>query len=230
MMFHVKRFTFLFIICSLGFYLNANAQGYISLVDKDFIHTHEKKQDILTGLDTIAAYHSLPETEKEALYWINLVRIYPKQFKTDIVLPFLEQFPEVKSSYSQSLITDLNKATPAGLVIPQSKLNKIAHAHAKDLGGSGHHISHNSSKGASFQQRMNDGGIFSCVSENIYEGKSRALESVLFLLIDNGVPNLGHRKNILDKNMHSVGIAFYPIKGKKDMYYSVQNFYCGDPF
>lgn len=228
-MFHVKRFTFLFIIYSIGFYLKTTAQGYISLVDKDFVYTHEKKQDILTGLDTIAAYHALSETEKEALYWINFVRIYPQQFNTDIVSPFLEQFPEVKSSYSKSLIAELNKATPAQLVIPQAKLNTIALTHAKDLGSSGHPISHNSSKGASFQQRMNTGGIFSCVAENIYEGKQRALESVLFLLFDNGVPNLGHRKNILDKNMNAIGIAFYPIKGKKDMYYAVQNFYCGDP-
>ncbi len=228
-MFHVKRLPLFLIVFIFSFYQTANSQGYISLSDKDFLYEHQRKADILEALDTLEAYHSLEEVEKESLYWINFVRLYPQQFNHDIVLPFLEQFPEVISNYTKSLIAELNKATPASVVKPHEKLNKIAYTHAKDLGTNGHPISHNSSSGESFQQRMNRGGIFSCVSENVYEGKQRALESVLFLLIDSGVPSLGHRKNILDKTMHTIGIAFHPIKGKKGMYYSVQNFYCGDP-
>lgn len=228
-MFHVKRFSTLLIVSFFGFYLSAMAQGHITLTDKDFVLKHEKRSDILSRLDTLTGYKSLPATEKEAIYWLNLVRMYPKQYNKEVVLPFLEQFPEVKSSYSESLISELNTVLPTSFLIPHTKLNTIAHTHAKDLGSTGHQISHNSSSGATFQKRMNDGGIFSCVSENIYQGKARALQSVLFLLIDNGVPNLGHRKNILNKDMHSIGIAFYPIKGREDTYYAVQNLYCGDP-
>ncbi len=228
-MFHVKRSILFLIVWVIGFYLSSNAQGYISLTDKEFIHTHDKQTDILRGLDSLEGYQSLSNEEREAAYWVNFVRMYPKAYHRDILLPFLEQFPEVKSNYTTSLAKELTAVAPAGFVSPLAKLNKIAYAHAKDLGSSGHRISHNSSSGSSFQKRMNDGGIFGCISENIYEGKLRPLQSVLFLLIDAGVPNLGHRKNILDNKMHSVGIAYYPIKGKQDMYYSVQNFYCGDP-
>jgi len=228
-MFHVKRSTCLVIVFLTFFSLTTTAQGHISLQDKEFIHDHVMKTEIQEALDTLKAYQSLSEIEKEAVYWINFVRLYPKQYNTEIVKPFLEQFPEVKSSYAQSLTEQLNNISPASLVLPVIKLNNIARKHAGDLGNTGHHISHNSSSGTSFQKRMNDGGIFSCISENIYEGKPRPLQTILFLLIDHGVPNLGHRKNILDKNMHSIGVAYHPIKGKKEMYYAVQNFYCGDP-
>lgn len=227
-MFHVKRFTSVFIVLSLFLSTASFSQGSIRLTDKEFEHSHIKDTSITNALHGNKAFTSLSDPEKEAVYWINFTRLYPKRFCKEILLPFLEQFPEIKSSYTKSLVKDLNAVLPVPLILPAEKLNTIAHKHATDLGSNGYRISHNSSSGASFQKRMNEGGIFSCVAENIYEGKQRALQSVLFLLIDNGVPGLGHRKNILDQKMHSLGIAFYPIKSSSN-YFSVQNFYCGDP-
>jgi len=45
-------------------------------------------------------------------------------------------------------------------------------------------------------------------------------------LIDHGVKNVGHRKNILDANMKRVGVSFYPIKSRNPMYFLVQDFSC----
>ncbi|HRQ52040.1 MAG TPA: CAP domain-containing protein, partial [Agriterribacter sp.] len=204
----MKRFLLLIIVCF--FYCSGFTQGAIVLSDKPFIINTLKDTALESWLHNQPAYSQLSQEEKEAIYWINRVRSHPKDFLNIILHPFLEQFPEAKSSYTRSLISELSVSKPLPLLAPSHKLYQVAHAHAKDLGSNQMTISHSSSKGKSFGERMNSFGYFECVSENVYEGKENGLLSVIFLLIDNGVKNLGHRKNILDPAMKSIGVSFYP--------------------
>jgi len=220
----VKRFL-LIIIVSL-FFTTAFGQGSIVLNDKPFIITPVKDTALENWLSASPAYLQLNAEEKEAVYWINYARQEPQQFSTIILLPFLKQFPEAKSNYTRSLIHDLSNLSALPPLIPSKKLNQIASSHTKDLGSNRRSISHNSSKGESFKERLNRFGYFECVSENVYEGKKDGLQAVLFLLIDAGVQNLGHRKNILDPDMKYIGVSFFPIKGPSKHYFMVQNFSC----
>ena len=203
----------------------AFSQGSLVLTDRDFSTDIVKDSALERFLSQHSGYRQLGKEEKEVVYWINYVRKEPKKFNQLILQPFLRQFPEAKSSYTKSLSQELNTMQPLRLLAVSDHLNQTAYAHASDLGSNNKHISHLSSKGESFKERMNRMGLYDCVSENIYQGKEKGLEAVLLLLIDAGVKNLGHRKNILDPVMQYTGVSFYPIKERGDSY-MVQHFSC----
>src|SRR5690606_2892752 len=140
--------------------------------------THKNDTAIERWLNTNPAYLKLDREEKKAVYWVNYVRQKPQEFSNTILLQFLEQFPEAKSSYTRSLISNLSQLTSLPSLAPASKLNDVAESHAKDLGLHQRNISHNSSKGESFKERLNKFGYFECVSENVYEGKEDGLQAV----------------------------------------------------
>lgn len=220
----MKRFYVFIIVFCINHY--SFSQGSITLEDKPFNISVTRDTSLENQLRLLPEYTSLSHEEKEVVYWVNLVRTQPRDFVKQVIHPFLEQFPEAKSSYSQSLIKELNHQPPLPALLPSSRLHSIAETHAKDLGQNQMPISHQSSRGESFQERMNRFGYFECVSENIYEGKENGLFSVLFLLIDAGVKSLGHRKNILSPEVKYIGVSFHPIRGKERFYYLVQNFSC----
>lgn len=203
----------------------AFAQGSIVLTDKDFIINIEKDSVLESFLSQNTAYGQLQKQEREVVYWINYVRKQPEKFNKYILQPFLQQFPGAKSAYTRSLSHELNTLNPLPLLIVSDKLNRTAHVHASDLGSNNKQISHLSSRGESFKERMNRMGLYDCVSENIYQGKEKGLEAVLLLLIDTGVKTLGHRKNILDPGMKYTGVSFYPVKESSHSY-MVQHFSC----
>lgn len=203
----------------------AFAQGSLVLTDKAFLTEIKKDTGLESFLSQDPAYHQLRKEEKEVVYWINYVRKQPEKFNKYILQPFLQQFPEAKSTYTRSLSHELNTLPSLTLLTVSKRLNQTTYAHASDLGSNNKQISHLSSKGESFKERMNRMGLYECVSENIYQGKEKGLEAVLLLLIDAGVKNLGHRKNILDPGMKYTGVSFYPVKGSSHSY-MVQHFSC----
>ena len=220
----MKRFTLTIIACLL--LTSVFSQGSIVLNDKPFIITPKRDTALDNWLEQIPAYVQLNAQEKEVIYWVNYVRKEPQRFSTAILTPFLEQFPEVKSHYTNSLIRDLSSLSSLTLLTPSAQLQDLAESHSKDLGSNSRSISHNSSSGKSFKERLNEFGYFECASENVYEGKKDGLQAVLFLLIDAGVQNLGHRKNILDSNMKYTSASFSLITGRLHHHFMVQNFSC----
>ena len=220
----MKRFCCLFIV--LFSVLLVYSQGTVSFRDKDFVYSTQRDSNLDSILSNQLSYQQLSSEEKDVIYWINYVRKKPSVFYHEVLASFLTQFPEIKSSYSRSLTADLLNSPSLPILIPSGKLNTVASKHATDLGSTGSRISHNSSRGTSFQERMNQEGLTNCIAENIYEGRKDALESVIFLLIDQGVPNLGHRKNILSKSNNLIGVSFHAIKGRSPSFFLVQNFSC----
>lgn len=218
----MKRLLLPFIVLFIS--ASTFSQGSIVLRDIEFNIEVEKDKIIQQFLDSNSYFKKLTTYQQENIYWLNYVRLYPKKFHDNVLVPFLQQFPEAKSSYSKSLASDLLLMNSVGLLNPDEKLTKVATEHATDLGKHGAAISHNSTSGETFQQRMNKAGYYRNVAENIYEGRRTPLESILFLLIDTGVKGVGHRKTILSKEMKCVGINFYPIKGRNDMFFLVQCF------
>jgi hypothetical protein len=221
-MFHVKHILFILLVL---FTVSAQGQGTISLEDKSFTYDQKrngKVDDFLSGYDPLLK--SLSQNERDVYYWVNVLRADPRSFLNNYVLPFLNQFPEAKGSSSSSLIADLKAQSELPLMAPKDNLLKASRLHAVDLSKQ-NRISHNSSDGRSFRQRMESAGITTCAGENILEGKSDALKAVILLLIDEGVPDKGHRKSLLNARFNLMGCSFVSKKDGES-YVLVQVFSC----
>lgn len=155
------------------------------------------------------AFSKLSTREQDVLYWINEVRVHPREFYDKYVAPYASNNSKLKSANVRSLKNELYKASPVAPLIVISTLNQTSKNHATDLARH-QQFSHNSSDGTSFPQRMAKAGIPISCAENIYNGDGAALNAVITLLIDEGVAGLGHRRNILNKNTRLIGLAFIP--------------------
>lgn len=220
-MFHVKQIIIgFFLFCSVpGF-----SQGTMSLEDKSFSYNKVRVTDVDEFLSKFAELTNLTAQEKEVYYWVNVLRADPQGFLKNYVMTFLNQFPEAKGSSATSLIKDLKDQNALPLLAPKGNLLKASRIHAVDLSKQSR-ISHNASDGRSFRQRMEAAGVTTCAGENILEGKSDALKAVILLLIDEGVPDRGHRKSLLNPRFDLLGCSFYPKKDRES-YILVQVFSC----
>jgi len=150
--------------------------------------------------------HYLTENEKNIFLILNLVRINPKVFCETILkaykppdgysLDFLED-----DRYFLSLIKELLVLKPMNPVFPDKLLWKYAKCHAEDSGKRGY-VGH---------------ARRSCFLPDLYSeccsyGFDSAIDIVLQLLIDYEVPDLGHRKILLDFNQKFLGVSVMPHK------------------
>lgn len=175
----------------------------------------------------LAAYPKLRELrslDQDAFYWINLFRKDPARFFQQYIKPFGEQFPTLKGANFSSLETDCKQAGKLGLLAPAPHLQKEAARHALDLARNIGQISHSSSDGRNFSRRMADAGVRRCGGENVFEGESEALVALILLLIDEGVPGLGHRKALLNPSFDILGVASEDHGSER--FFMVQLFSC----
>lgn len=168
--------------------------------------------------------HSLlSPLEHEVIAEINLARTNPTQY-----LRYLEDFrrsyngKELKFADGQSLITNEGVAALyeainfVRLVKPLSPLEIRkglvlgARDHLNDLVKTGK-TGHRGSDGSSLEDRLNRYGNWSdTVGEDIVYYSRTARENVIALIIDDGVANRGHRKNIFKPAFGVIGIALGP--------------------
>lgn len=144
--------------------------------------------------------------EKEVIFYTNLCRINPKLFADTYVQQYLDD-NELKSSYTGSLIRDLKKAPKLDVLKFDKDLYYCARAHAES----------NGKKGLEGHQNFNSrfkkyAPGYRTRGENCDYGSNNALEVVMDLLIDEDVPDTGHRKNILLKDYKYLGTAYAPHK------------------
>ena len=220
-MFHVKH---LVILVSLFFPFICFAQGNIQLEQKEFVVSRKKDPSIVQFLSGYVSLQKLSMPEQDTYYWVNLLRKDPPAFNDMYVAPFLEQFPSIHGASAQSLSRELKNMAPLGLVAPASIVQREAERHALDLAQRQRRLSHESSDGRTFSQRMADAGIKNCAGENVFEGEDDALKALILLLIDKGVPNLGHRKALLNPSFNVMGVSFR--QSRESIYYMVQLFSC----
>jgi Cysteine-rich secretory protein family len=211
-MFHVKHLIILLILTPCF----AFSQGYMQLEDKPFSINLERNKSIDSFLSGSSSFKDFTTEEQAVFYWINVLRADPPAFKKQVILPFLTVFPESNTNYTKSLLEDLEKQEPLPLIEPSSFLGKETRRHANDLALKQKNISHSSSDGRSFQQRMNDAGVSKCAGENILEGKKDALKSIIMLLIDQGVPDKGHRRTLLNPDFNLMACTITPKKNSEN--------------
>ncbi len=105
-------------------------------------------------------------------------------------------------------ISDLKKYGAKGALSISKGISKGCMEHVKDMGPKGL-LGHTGSDGSSPGDRMNRFGKWSkSYGECISYGMNNARKIVLQLIIDDGVPDRGHRKIIYDNSYTRLGAAF----------------------
>lgn len=92
----------------------------------------------------------------------------------------------------------------------EDALWRAARDHARDQGPSGS-TGHTGSDGSSMGQRMSRYGQWqNTAAENIDYGSENARDVLVSLIVDDGVPSRGHRRNIFDARLRVMGAACEP--------------------
>lgn len=221
-MFHVKRFFFFISFLSIT---AIKAQGTLTLQDKPFVFDRTLNKALWQKLMAEKGFSALGENEQLMFYWTNYFRNDPDRFYNQIIKEFIKQFPEANTSEIKSLETEIkNSKTSLPVLLPDYGLMQMAEIHSVDLIRRGSIISHRSSTGKDFVQRIRDAGLYRCGAENIYVGAYDPLEALIALLVDYGVSDKGHRMNLLDPRFGKMGISFPSINQKRGLL--VQDFAC----
>lgn len=221
-MFHVKHLLLCLAICLCQGMVKG--QGTLVLERRDFVVSRSRDAGIEQSLAGYAALQKLDSLERDSYYWINLLRKDPPAFSHNYLTPFTEQFSGLDPTYVRSLKKTLAGTGELPMLVPAPVVQAEAERHARDLAKHIGRLSHSSSDGRSFSERMAQAGIRKCGGENVFEGEDDALVALLLLLIDAGVPSLGHRNALLNPGFNIMGVAAEPSKDGK--IYLVQLFSC----
>lgn len=206
-------------------YLNAQSYSQVILKDIPFKPAIAIKQDLLDKLEENSIYTSSNKATQSFIYWTNYARLYPKDFRDQALIPFIKLQPNLKGKYANSLIKDLSNKNALPLLEPQIQLTKAAQLHADDIVQNNGRISHQSSDGSSFSDRMKKVRYKACSGENISLGNdSDGLSSLLLLYLDINLPDLGHRKNLFNPNYTKMGVSVKQLPNNQ--YLIVQDLGC----
>ena len=140
----------------------------------------------------------LNANERELIYWLNYARLNPKGFCMKYI--YNKYNDRETNVYIATLIDYMLSMKPVPAVFPDIKLFESAKCHAESMGKAGL-IGHNRLEGCK--------SSFS--GECCSYGLSEPLDIVIQLLIDQGVPSLGHRYICLG-TYSKIGISIKPHK------------------
>ena len=164
--------------------------------------------EVVRTLNTAADLEYLNEEEKKVILFMNMARYDGPLFAETFLNSYMQENQLEKNSYTKSLHRDLKKTMRLVPLIPEQDLTAVAQGHAKKSGEKG------TTGHSGFKKRFEPlmGNPYSHVGENCSYGYEQAIAIVISLLIDEGVKELGHRKNMLAPDFNSIGIAIKPHK------------------
>ena len=142
----------------------------------------------------------LSTEEKKVFLYTNLARLDGQHFAETFLNDYLQNTKS--SAYTRSLYKDLRKISNLPPLMPQKDLYLAANDHAVKSGKRGT-IGHQGFD-ARFKPLMK---TYNAVAENCAYGYDKAIDIVIGLLIDEGIRNLGHRKNMLNPVYNSIGVS-----------------------
>ena len=145
--------------------------------------------------------------ERNVIYVLNLVRANPRLFASTV----LKHYPERTGQdhladdkvYFQSLLKELQTMKPLEILLPDKDCYTSALCHATQAGMTGY-VGHERKKNECRKKMYYNG-------ECCDYGNSDPLEIVLSLLIDEGIPSLGHRSICLGQ-YGKLGVSLQPHK------------------
>ncbi len=173
------------------------------------------------ALNTAANVHYLSPEEKELILEINKMRSDPARYAMQYILPLAKNYKRRMLHYPgdkplrtregvQALyecVRVLKKQPALPLLFPRRGLTKAARDHVKDQSRTGKK-GHRGSDKSGFRERIERYGTWGGrIAENIAYGGTSARQIIIYLLIDDGIPGRGHRKNFLNPAFKTVGVA-----------------------
>jgi len=165
-------------------------------------------ENVVRSLHTASNIGTLNEEEKKVILFINMARHDGPLFASTFLDAYLTENNISKNSYVRSLYRDLKKTAGLPHLEPEPDLISTAISHALATGESGR-TGHLDFK-KRFEQVM--GNPYGLVAENLSYGYAEAIDIVISLLIDDGIRDLGHRRNMLNPQFNSAGVAIRPHK------------------
>jgi len=178
----------------------------------------------IAALDTAANVNYLTDIEKDVVLEMNKVRTDPKKYAQLYIQPRLKYYngnrysepgqitlvTQEGASAVNACISALNRANGVGALTPERGLSLAAKDHVTDQSRTGQ-LGHNGSDRSTPETRMKRYGAFGgswTYGENIAYGDATGRSIVCSLLIDDGVPDRGHRTNIMNRAFTQVGVGF----------------------
>ncbi len=167
--------------------------------------------DVIRSLHNASGIEYLTEEEQKVVLFMNMARHDGPLFASTFLDAYVGENQVENSSYLRSLYKDLKKTSGLVPLQVEGDLTSVSQGHA-DLSGKTGHVGHKN-----FDKRFAPlrGNPYTAWAENCSYGYKDAVEIVITLLIDEGVKGVGHRRNILNKEFNSVGVAIYPHKTYK---------------
>jgi len=175
--------------------------------------------------NTAANVSYLNGEEKNIILYMNLIRLDGEKFYYTFLEDYINNYNskvrkyrnynELKitrtNPYYLSLLKNLRGLKNLPMFYPDERLASLSRAHAMDLSRN-NLDTHESSNGDKLSKRISKFFPNRAFSENIGFGYSKSLDIVCNLLLDCGVPSLGHRFNIVDQKQkfNTVGVSIQP--------------------
>ncbi|MFM6924498.1 MAG: hypothetical protein ACKOU7_03280 [Ferruginibacter sp.] len=157
--------------------------------------------------NTAANTSYLSKGEKEVIYILNLVRANPALFAKTVLVPYPsvsgDGYLAEDSFYFISLVNTLQTMEPLGILYPDYPCFESAKYHAVASGITGYIGHERKTRAAKLKKHY--------YGECCDYGHSDPLDIVLALLIDEGIPSLGHR-DLLLTNYTKIGVSIQPHK------------------
>lgn len=198
------RFTWLIVVSFTFFSFNNNPKN-----NENPLLIWDKKE--LSRANSAVNLKTLSEEEKKIIFYMNLARINPKKFDSSILKTYLNDENIENSNAIKSLHEDLKSLKPLEEFYVDEELQVLAVNYATSSGAKGQ-VGH-----FQFNQRfikvLKQGKY---CGENCQYGYNSAINIVMDLLIDEGIEDYGHRKNILNTKFKLVGVAIRPHKKYND--------------
>jgi hypothetical protein len=157
---------------------------------------------------------------------INEMRGNPAAFYHQYVQPYIrENQHRFTPRYTESLRKALLRSSPLPLFSTQNALRQSARLQADYIASEGGQLTH-SQGNIGFAERMRRAGLH-CLAENLYAAhEPDARQVVIDLLIDQNIPSLGHRKNLLNPAYGFIGIVHKDISARGGKTIVVMDFGC----
>ena len=179
----------------------------------------------IDDLSTAAEADYLSDLEKDVVLHLNMARTNPPKYAKDFIAPRTRYYkgklyrePWESSDFGgyvreegieavRECVSVMEQTSPISLLLPSEGLSFGARDHAFDQSCTGD-TGHAGSDGSKPSTRLNRYGEWLTVmGENVSYGPVSGREIVVSMLVDDGVPNRGHRRNILNSQFHVVGVS-----------------------
>jgi len=174
----------------------------MELETKLYVEKYLESYMIINGLNY------LNQLEKEVILEMNKARLNPKNYAEIKIKKYGYNYSH---NEGEKIVNEcynfLLKQKPINYLLPSYGMTLASKDHVSDQSKTGNTGHDGSDKSDPFSRMKRYGYEFGYAGENISYGYNNAESIILQLLIDDGVPSRGHRKNIMNSNYKLSGVS-----------------------